>query len=305
MSKLVGGPFKTALEVSEQRKQQFRISTGSAKLDDILGGGIESQNLTEAYGEYRSGKTQLSHTLSVSCQVEKPGYTPGKALFMDTENTFRPERLKQIARRFNLDEESVLENVTVARCYTTDHQIELLGRSAWLPLLLSSRALSLASRVSLLMLCPLTPSLTRTDAPADYVAGKFNDERGVYRLWVIDSVMALFRVDFSGRGELAERQQRLGQFLARVSRIAEEFNVAVFMTNQMTADPGNGMSFQADPKKPIGGNILGHASTVRIYLRKGKGNDRLAKVVDAPDLPEKETVFGLSEGGVGEAVSES
>ena len=155
------------------------------------------------------------------------------------------------------------------------------------------------------MLCPLTPSLTRTDALADYVAGKFNDERGVYRLWVIDSVMALFRVDFSGRGELAERQQRLGQFLARVSRIAEEFNVAVFMTNQMTADPGNGMSFQADPKKPIGGNILGHASTVRIYLRKGKGNDRLAKVVDAPDLPEKETVFGLLEGGVGEAVSES
>ena len=127
VTKLCGGPFKTALEVSEIRKLQFKVSTGSVDLDNVLGGGIESQSLTEAYGEYRSGKTQLSHTLSVSCQVAVAGYRPGKALFMDTEHTFRPERLKQIAKRFGLDADTVLENVTVARCFTTDHQIELLG----------------------------------------------------------------------------------------------------------------------------------------------------------------------------------
>jgi meiotic recombination protein DMC1 len=110
--------------------------------------------------------------------------------------------------------------------------------------------------------------------------------------------MALFRVDFSGRGELAERQQKLAQFLSRVSKIAEEYNVAVFMTNQMTADPGANMTFQADPKKPIGGNIMGHASTVRIYLKKGRGDNRIAKVVDAPDLPEGEATFALAAGGV-------
>lgn len=116
--------------------------------------------------------------------------------------------------------------------------------------------------------------------------------------------MALFRVDYSGRGELADRQQRLGQFLSRVSKLAEEFNVAVFMTNQMTADPGNSMSFQADPKKPIGGNILGHASTVRIYLKKGRAENRIAKVVDAPDLPEAEATFALTAGGVANGSSE-
>lgn len=138
----------------------------------------------------------------------------------------------------------------------------------------------------------------------DYIAGKFNEEKGQYRLFVIDSVMALFRVDFTGRGELADRQQKLGQFLSRVSRIAEEYNVAVFYTNQMTADPGGNMSFNPDPKKPIGGNILGHASTVRVYLKKGRGDNRIAKVVDAPDLPEAEATFALTTGGVANATSD-
>ena len=137
------------------------------------------------------------------------------------------------------------------------------------------------------------------------MAGRFNDDKGAYRLLVIDSVMALFRVDYTGRGELAERQNRLGQFLSRVQKIAEEFNVAVFMTNQMTADPGANMSFQADPKKPIGGNIMGHASTVRIYLKKGRGENRMAKVVDAPDLPEAEATFALTDGGVADSSDKS
>ena len=82
----------------------------------------------------------------------------------------------------------------------------------------------------------------------------------------------IFRVDYSGRGELADRQQHLAQMMSRLQKISEEYNIAVFITNQMTADPGANMTFVADPKKPIGGNIIAHASTTRLYMRKGRGN---------------------------------
>ncbi|KAL8221915.1 UNVERIFIED_CONTAM: Meiotic recombination protein dmc1 [Gekko kuhli] len=118
---------------------------------------------------------------------------------------------------------------------------------------------------------------------------------------IIDSIMALFRVDFSGRGELAERQQKLAQMLSRLQKISEEYNVAVFVTNQMTADPGATMTFQVDPKKPIGGHILAHASTTRISLRKGRGELRIAKIYDSPEMPENEATFAITAGGIGDA----
>ena len=92
-----------------------------------------------------------------------------------------------------------------------------------------------------------------------------------YALVIVDSIMAPFRVDYSGRGELAERQQVLNKVLSRLQKISEQFNVAVFITNQVTADPGGGMTYAVDPKKPVGGNIIAHASTTRLFLRKGKG----------------------------------
>lgn len=132
----------------------------------------------------------------------------------------------------------------------------------------------------------------------DAVAAKFHEESGNFKLLVIDSVMALFRVDYTGRGELADRQQKLAQYMSRLQKISEEYNVAVFITNQMTADPGANMSFQADPKKPIGGHILAHASTVRLNLKKGRGENRIVKVYDSPDLPENEATYSISMGGI-------
>ncbi|CAH1274366.1 meiotic recombination protein DMC1/LIM15 homolog [Branchiostoma floridae] len=261
-AKLGDAGFMTALEYSDRRKTVFKIQTGSSELDKLLGNGIESMAITEAFGEFRTGKTQLSHTLCVSCQLPGPGgYSGGKVVFIDTENTFRPDRLKPIADRFNLDHEAMLDNVLYARAYTSEHQMELL----------------------------------------DYVAAKFHEEPGVFKLLIVDSIMALFRVDFSGRGELADRQQKLAQMLSRLQKISEEYNVAVFVTNQMTADPGATMSFQADPKKPIGGNILAHASTTRISLRKGRGENRIAKIYDSPDMPESEATFAISNGGICDA----
>ncbi|XP_072512219.1 meiotic recombination protein DMC1/LIM15 homolog isoform X2 [Notamacropus eugenii] len=240
-NKLIEPGFLTAFEYSEKRKMVFHITTGSQEFDKLLGGGIESMAITEAFGEFRTGKTQLSHTFCVTAQLPGAGgYPGGKVIFVDTENTFRPDRLRDIADRFNVDHDAVLDNVLYARAYTSEHQMELL----------------------------------------DYVAAKFHEEAGIFKLLIIDSIMALFRVDFSGRGELAERQQKLAQMLSRLQKISEEYNVAVFVTNQMTADPGATMTFQADPKKPIGGHILAHASTTRICLRKGRGELRIAKIYD-------------------------
>nr|XP_055230618.1 meiotic recombination protein DMC1/LIM15 homolog isoform X3 [Gorilla gorilla gorilla] len=226
-NKLIEPGFLTAFEYSEKRKMVFHITTGSQEFDKLLGGGIESMAITEAFG--------------VTAQLPGAGgYPGGKIIFIDTENTFRPDRLRDIADRFNVDHDAVLDNVLYARAYTSEHQMELL----------------------------------------DYVAAKFHEEAGIFKLLIIDSIMALFRVDFSGRGELAERQQKLAQMLSRLQKISEEYNVAVFVTNQMTADPGATMTFQADPKKPIGGHILAHASTTRISLRKGRGELRIAKIYD-------------------------
>lgn len=131
----------------------------------------------------------------------------------------------------------------------------------------------------------------------DLAAGAIYEGKGAFKVLIMDSIMALFRVDYSGRGELSERQRHLGQLLSRLQKVSEEFNVAVFITNQMTADPGASMSFAPD-KKPIGGHILAHASTTRISLSKRKGDSRLAKIFDSPDMPEAEAIYAISDGGV-------
>ncbi|KAF2904190.1 hypothetical protein ILUMI_01982 [Ignelater luminosus] len=249
--------FITAFEVADQRKQVFKLSTGSKSLDKLLGGGIESMSITEVFGEFGTGKTQLSHTLCVTAQMPGcNGYLGGKVVFIDTENTFRPTRLQAIANRFNLDPTTVLHNILYARAYNSEHQYELLRN----------------------------------------VAAKFHEEAGVFKLLIIDSIMALFRVDYTGRGEIADRQQKLAQMLSRLKKISEEYNVAVFITNQITADLTH--INQPDIKKPVGGNILAHATTTRVSLYKGIDGIRIAKIYGSPDLEENETMFSITSGGI-------
>ncbi|XP_078172482.1 DNA repair (Rad51) family protein [Carex rostrata] len=257
--KVVSMGYVTGSDLLQKRKQIVKITTGSQALDELLGGGIETASLTEAYGEFRSGKTQLAHTLCVSTQLPTSMHGGnGKVAYIDTEGTFRPDRIVPIAERFGMDAGAVLDNIIYARAYTYEHQHNLL--------------LGLAAKMA--------------EEP--------------FRLLILDSIIALFRVDFTGRGELAERQQKLAQMLSRITKIAEEFNVAVYMTNQVIADPGGGM-FITDPKKPAGGHVLAHASTVRMMLRKGKGEQRVAKIIDAPNLAEGEAIFQITPGGVTDA----
>ena len=258
--KVCDAGFISGVSCLQQRSRVTKLTTGSSSLDRLLGGGMESMSITEAFGEFRTGKTQLAHTLCVTCQLPTSlGGGNGKAIYIDTESTFRPERIKPIAERYGLDGAAALENILVARAFTHEHQMHLLSQTA----------------------------------------AKMAEDQ--FSLLVIDSITALFRVDFSGRGELAERQQKLAKMLSLLIKIAEEYNVVVYITNQVVADPGGASMFTADPKKPVGGNILAHASTTRLSLRKGRGDQRICKIYDSPSLPESECVFSISEQGIVDA----
>jgi len=244
------------------RENMVQLTTGSLQLDKLLGGhGIETGQITEIFGEFRCGKTQLCHTLCVTCQLPiEQGGAESKALYIDTEGTFRPERLQAIAARYSLNAEDVLENVTYARAYNAEHQDRLLVE---------------ASAV-------------------------FCDSR--YALLIVDSATGLFRTDYTGRGELAERQQALNQFLRKLQRIADEHGVAVVITNQVMSSPeGGAAAFMGPQVKPIGGHIIGHASQTRLFFRKGKGDTRICKIYDSPHLPEGEAMFAIGVGGIVDA----
>ncbi|WZY72956.1 hypothetical protein YC2023_005196 [Brassica napus] len=271
--KIVNFGYMTGSDALLKRKSVVRITTGSQALDDLLGGGIETAAITEAFGEFRSGKTQLAHTLCVTTQLPtsmKGGN--GKVAYIDTEGTFRPDRIVQIAERFGMDPGAVLDNIIYARAYTYEHQHNLL--------------LGLAAKMS------EEPFKILVSMSAYFIVRfeSMSSFSGAYPCFqIVDSIIALFRVDFTGRGELADRQQKLAQMLSRIIKIAEEFNVAVYMTNQVISDPGGGM-FISDPKKPAGGHVLAHAVTIRLSFRKGKGEQRVCKVFDAPNLPEGEAI---------------
>ncbi|CAK5025761.1 unnamed protein product [Meloidogyne enterolobii] len=255
--KLVPMSFTLASVVHVKRSQLILIETGSRELNRLLGGGIETSSITEVFGEFRTGKSQLCHTLAVICQLPVDmGGAEGKCLWIDTEGTFRPERLLAVAERYKLDGQMVLENVAYARCYNTDHQMRLLMEGA-----------------AMMAECR-------------------------YALVVVDSLMALYRTDYSGRGELSARQQHLACFLRGLMKLAEEFGVAVVVTNQVVSQVDGGNMYQADPKKPIGGNILAHASTTRLFFRKGRGPQRICKIYDSPCLPESECTFEITGHGI-------
>ncbi|KAI8810655.1 DNA repair protein RAD51 1 [Cladochytrium replicatum] len=259
-SKLVPMGFTTATEFHHRRSDLITITTGSKELDKLLGGGIETGAITELFGEFRTGKTQICHTLAVTCQLPvQMGGGEGKCLYVDTEGTFRPERLLAVAERYGMNGEEVLDNVAYARAYNSDHQTQLLTQAA---------ALMAEQRFALL---------------------------------IVDSAMSMYRTDYAGRGELSARQMHLARFLRILLRLADEFGIAVVVTNQVVAQvDGQAALFNPDPKKPIGGNIMAHASTTRLYLRKGRGETRICKVYDSPCLPESEAVFAINADGIGD-----
>jgi DNA repair protein RAD51 len=173
--------FTTATEFHQRRSELISLTTGSKQLDTLLGGGIETGAITEIFGEFRTGKSQLCHTLAVTCQLPiDMGGGEGKCLYIDTEGTFRPTRLLSIGARYGLNGNDALDNVAYARAYNADHQFELLNQAS---------QMMATTRFSLL---------------------------------IVDSIMALYRTDYSGRGELSARQTHVAKFMRQLQRMADE-----------------------------------------------------------------------------------
>jgi DNA repair protein RadA len=278
----VGG-FETGSDVLDRRERIGKLTWGVPEVDELLGGGVETQSITEVYGEFGAGKSQVTHQLAVTVQLPKEqGGLGGGAIFVDSEDTFRPERIDDMVR--GLDEEKLgalmaahgvegdvdeddaveetvdraLDQIHVAKAFNSDHQI-----------LLSEKAQDVVDEQD------------GTDWPI--------------RLLCVDSLTAHFRAEYVGRGELAERQQKLNKHLHDLDKIGNLNNAAVLVTNQVASNPD---SFFGDPTQPIGGNILGHKSTFRMYLRKSKDDKRIVRLVDAPNLADGEAVMRVQDGGL-------
>jgi len=252
---LIAEDFVSAEELLEKAKKRRYITTGSQNLDNLLRGGIYTQAVTEFYGEFGAGKTQICHTLSVNVQLpEEQGGLQQSAIYIDTEKTFSPSRIVEIATRRGLNPSEILKNVIVARAYNTTH---------------------------LLLITKMLPQKIKSNNVG---------------LVAIDSAVAPFRAEYLGRGKLAERQQLLNRLMHDLIRIAELYDVAIVITNQVQAQPD--IMF-GDPTKPVGGHVVAHAVTYRIYLKKAKQKRlRVASIVDSPEHPPGEALFLISEAGI-------
>jgi DNA repair protein RadA len=255
--------FSTFEDILEKRKSLLKCTTGSSKLDSFLKGGIETQAMTEIAGEFGSGKSQLCYTLCVTANLPlNKGGLEGNVIFIDTENTFRPERIHQIAENRGITEpEELLRKIYVCKIFNSGHLeliVQNLGKSI-----------------------------------QEYKA----------RLLIVDSIISLHRAEFTGRGTLADRQQRLNIMLHKLIRLAEVYNIAVVVTNQVQSQPDNFFA-GSDPLRVTGGNIMGHGSTYRILFRKA-GRDRIAIMLDSPWHAYDQTKFTISEKGVQDTEEEA
>ena len=253
------GNFESGEEIMKRRQLVKKLTSGSKNLDELIGGGLETQSITEFFGEFGSGKTQIMQQLAVNATMpEEMGGFNSDVLMIDTENTFRPERIIQMAKAKGLDPDETLRRIQVARAYNSHHQI-----------LLVEKAIEEAKGRNI-------------------------------KLLIVDSLTSHFRAEFMGRGSLAGRQQMLNRHMHDLLKFGLLNNAAIAVTNQVSARPD---VFFGDPTAPIGGNIVGHTATFRIYLRKSKAGRRIARLIDSPSLPEGEVVIQVTEDGISDPPS--
>ena len=248
------GGFISGNALLERRREVQKLTSGTAALDELLGGGFETQAIVEVYGEFGSGKTQIGHQLCVNTMLplEKGGFD-GEVFYIDTEDTFRPERITQMCEGVGLDPAMVLDRIHVARAYNSAHQM-----------LLVDEIKKLSKNIDV-------------------------------KLIIVDSLTSHFRSEYIGRGMLAPRQQKLNRHMKELKQLSDVHNALILVTNQVMSKPD---SLWGDPTRAIGGHIVGHASTFRLYLRKSKGGRRIARLVDSPNLPEGEAVFTVTAEGL-------
>ncbi|MFC6752912.1 DNA repair and recombination protein RadA [Halorubrum tibetense] len=278
----VGG-FETGATVLERRQEIGKLSWQIDEVDDLLGGGIETQSITEVYGEFGSGKSQVTHQMAVNVQLSKEnGGLEGGCIFVDSEDTFRPERIDDMVR--GLDDEILADEMERREIEGTPSDEEAMEElvAAFLDQIHVAKAFNSNHQILLA-------------EKAKELAGEHEESEWPIRIVCVDSLTAHFRAEYVGRGELADRQQKLNKHLHDLMRIGDLFNTAILVTNQVASNPD---SYFGDPTQAIGGNILGHASTFRMYLRKSKGNKRIVRLVDAPNLADGEAVMRVEGAGL-------
>ena len=278
----VGG-FETGATVLERREEIGKLSWQIDEVDDLLGGGIETQSITEVYGEFGSGKSQVTHQMAVNVQLlPENGGLDGGCIFVDSEDTFRPERIDDMVR--GLDDEILADEMERREIEGTPSDEEAMEElvEAFLDQIHVAKAFNSNHQILLA-------------EKAKELAGEHEESEYPVRLLCVDSLTAHFRAEYVGRGELADRQQKLNKHLHDLDKVGNLYNCAVIVTNQVASNPD---SFFGDPTQPIGGNILGHKSTFRIYLRKSKGDKRIVRLVDAPNLADGEAVMRVQDEGL-------
>ncbi|OLS23448.1 MAG: DNA repair and recombination protein RadA [Candidatus Heimdallarchaeota archaeon LC_2] len=263
-----GGFFTDAFAIMNKQQSSRTVTFGADSVDNLFSipelnsTGLREGETYEFFGAFRSGKSQLCHQICVTVQLpEEKGGLGKKAIFLDTEGTFSPSRLTQIATRIKLEKnwdksvEDILKDIVYARVKNSDSQ----------------------------------------QAIAHKLLEYLGNRPGEFGLLVLDSVSAHFRAEYAGRGTLAERQQTLNYHLSILHRIADTYGLIIAVTNQVQSNPAQ---FFGDPTNAVGGNIMGHWAGTRCYLRKSKGERRIIKIYDSPVLPENEAVFEITESGV-------
>ena len=248
------GGFISGNALLDRRKTVQKLTSGTSSMDELLGGGFETQSICEVFGEFGSGKTQIGHQLAVNTILPtSQGGLNGEVFYIDTEDTFRPERIAQMAEAVGMDPQDALDRIHVARAYNSAHQMLLVDE------------------------------IKRMAKSIDV------------KLVIVDSLTSHFRAEYLGRGMLASRQQKLNKHLKELKQLSDVQNALVLVTNQVMSNPA---ALWGDPTKAIGGHIVGHASTFRLYLRKSKGGRRIARLIDSPNLPEGEAVFTVTAEGL-------
>ena len=247
--------FETGEDILKKREQIEKISTGCKAFDDMLGGGFETGSISECFGEFGSSKTQIAHALAVNVQLPK-------------------ERGGNEGIVVFIDGESTFRPERIKQF------AEPLGLDP-IKTLQNIKVARAFNSDHQMLLTEKIEDLIKEELPI--------------KLIIIDSLTAHFRADFSGRGQLADRQQKLNKHMHTLMKLAAKYNICVYVTNQVMSKPD---TFFGDPTIAIGGNIVGHNSQTRIYLRKGKKGSRVAKLIDSPHRPDAECGFMVTEGGI-------
>lgn len=277
------GGFTNGNEALEARKDIGKITTGHDEIDEIMKGGFEEQAITELFGQHKAGKSQFTHQMAVNVQLPPEyGGTEKRAVFIDTEDSYRPERIMEMVH--GLDDEVI--QACMDRDGVDGHPDNPEAMQELCEIFLSRihNATARNTNMQLMMV-----------KKAKELVEEFREDEFPVGLLIVDSIIGHFRAEYIGRGKLAPRQQKLTQHIDDITEFATMNNAAAIIANQVMSNPDQ---FFGDPTKPAGGNVIAHRSTFRIKLREGKGDKKVFMLEDAPNLADGQTTYKVTGDGI-------